>query len=468
MKPSGKKELLLAQIVMSVCSFLRSILIARALGVENFGVASTFAVVISFIEMSTDIALDRFIIQYRFGYNRRVLSSIHGLMIIRGLITSLVLFFSAPLIAALFSLQDFLWAYQVLAFIPMVKSFTNFDYARQQKQLDYKTFAMMEGIPHVISTIALVPLLYFSVDPSVVIWVTFLNYAGFAFFSHLRSKVNYRVTFDYVLTMKVLGFSLPLILNGFLLFLILHGDRVIVGHFYTMSSLGIYAAVFSLFSVPILFSQRLMSALYTPVLARHANALSKEKYSEAASISSILCGFLAINGMLGFSILGGPVIALVYGDEFSASKIIIYALALSSAIRILRVPSSFISLSQGKSKFVLYVSLIRSSGVIFAIIFASIGYPLEYVAVSSAIGEILAIIFSFLFLNMLPLKFLNKAVFRDLIFFIFVALFCYLLTIIDDLSVMHYVSLYFTSLIVVILYYYIFHRKFIGRKDGEY
>lgn len=452
------KALVVSQLVMSICSFVRSVLIARALGIEDFGIVSTFSVVIFFVEMSTDFALDRFLIQYRYGSNRRPLSVVHGLMFMKGIIVSLALYMSASLMAAIFSLPDYVWGYELLAFVPLVKSFANYDYAVQQKGLDQRTYAAMEGIPQVLSTLALIPMLYFTDSPAVIVAVTFINYAGFALISHIRARQKYRISFEKNLLLRVLSFSAPLIVNGIFLFMILHGDRVIVGHFYDMGSLGMYTAVFSLFSVPIIFSQRLISTWFIPHLSRHLNSRNHEDYLAVARVSSSVCSFLAVNAFVGFSLLGIPVVTLIYGPEFTPETLLIIALGGSVALRIYRMPSSVISMSQGMTKYEMLCSFSRTAGVLMAVYFASLGKPLYYIAISAFTGELIAATLAFFLLTRLPVPFVSLDVVKNSVFFVLLVFVVIILEYYYPGGFWLSISKYLSLLSIILIYFFVFHR----------
>ena len=54
----------IGQIGSSACSFIRNIVVARVLSVEEFGIAATFAMTLSIVEMSSQLALDKYLIQH--------------------------------------------------------------------------------------------------------------------------------------------------------------------------------------------------------------------------------------------------------------------------------------------------------------------------------------------------------------------------------------------------------------------
>ncbi|HKK29841.1 MAG TPA: oligosaccharide flippase family protein, partial [Alphaproteobacteria bacterium] len=56
---------------IAALNFARNILLARLISVEDYGIASTFIVALSLVELAGDLALDRMIVQDRQGNSRR-------------------------------------------------------------------------------------------------------------------------------------------------------------------------------------------------------------------------------------------------------------------------------------------------------------------------------------------------------------------------------------------------------------
>lgn len=72
------------QILTAMMSLIRNIVIARVLAVDDYGVAATIGIVLSFIEASTTLAFDKYILQSRYGGNERIVGATHFLGILRG------------------------------------------------------------------------------------------------------------------------------------------------------------------------------------------------------------------------------------------------------------------------------------------------------------------------------------------------------------------------------------------------
>src|SRR6056297_3280145 len=74
------------------CSFARNIIIARLISVEDFGIAATFALTMSLIEMASNLALDRLLVQAPDGDSPHMLATGHAFQVFRGVLSAIALF----------------------------------------------------------------------------------------------------------------------------------------------------------------------------------------------------------------------------------------------------------------------------------------------------------------------------------------------------------------------------------------
>jgi O-antigen/teichoic acid export membrane protein len=55
----------------AILGLVRNIMIARLLSVDDFGIASTFAMTMAFVDMSANIGIDRLVVQSKEGQSER-------------------------------------------------------------------------------------------------------------------------------------------------------------------------------------------------------------------------------------------------------------------------------------------------------------------------------------------------------------------------------------------------------------
>ena len=65
---------------------LRNIIVARLIGPEDFGIAVTFAIVITVLQMVSDVGVEQFIIRSADGDKVDLQATLHGVIAIRGIL----------------------------------------------------------------------------------------------------------------------------------------------------------------------------------------------------------------------------------------------------------------------------------------------------------------------------------------------------------------------------------------------
>jgi O-antigen/teichoic acid export membrane protein len=129
----------------ALLSLVRNVIIARLISVEDFGIASTFAITMAMVEMASNIAVDRLLVQARDGEEPHLLSTLHSIQAARGLFGAVVLFVIAHPVSLLFGLPEVAWAYQAMAAIPLLRGLANLDMFRRQRDMQFLPFVLVEG-----------------------------------------------------------------------------------------------------------------------------------------------------------------------------------------------------------------------------------------------------------------------------------------------------------------------------------
>lgn len=385
----GASVLTLSQALVAACTFLRNIIIARHIDAENFGVATTFALTISLVEMTSNLALDRVLVQDSDGDSDDMLGSAHFLQFIKGLLIALVLFAIAYPVALLFGLGDKVWAFQLLAVVPVLHGLMNFDYVVRQRNLDFIPTAVYDAVPQLLILIAAFVASLLFEDYRVMLAVILLQAVMQVLLSHILARRPYRWALRWPLAKRKLTFGWPLLVNGFLLFGIFQGDRVIIGSLYSMETLGWYSVAFSLCMLPTLIFAKLSASLLMPVLSRSRdNAALFYRCGEFALIS---CVSFAVLMVVFFGIGGHGLVLLSFGEQYLQAATVITWLAVMQALRVVRIAPSIIANSQAHTKNAMIANIFRCVSLAFAVTLALDGAPVAWIAATGIVGEMIAL-----------------------------------------------------------------------------
>ena len=102
------------QVAVLACSFARNLILARMLTPAEFGVAATFALAMTLLEMSSDLSVDKLLVQTGDGLLGDLFPTAHTVQLLRGLLLGALFFCLGGPIAAAFQTPEYAWAFRCL------------------------------------------------------------------------------------------------------------------------------------------------------------------------------------------------------------------------------------------------------------------------------------------------------------------------------------------------------------------
>lgn len=374
----------------------RNILVARLISVEDFGIASTFAITLALLEMITNFALDRLIVQARDGDDEKLQSSLHSLQALRGAVAALVLFVAAKPLAILFAVPEVTWAYQVMALVPLIRGFAHLDVFRLQRDLKFGRFVLANLLGQFLSTVAVWPLAYWLGDYRIMLAAILLQQALYTIASHLAADRSYRLAWEKTVINRAMGFGVPLLINGCLLFGIFHGDRIIVVNQLGVETLGWFSVAFTLTLMPSMLLANSANSLLLPVLSKAAD---EKAFDVLAKVTIQAALFIGLMLAVGFFLLGAPVLLLLFGAKYAAATDVVVWLALMQALRLAKAGPAIVAMSKAETRNPLYANIVRVCVLPIAYLTAEYNADVRYIVWIAMAGEGIGFLTSLVLLN---------------------------------------------------------------------
>src|SRR5690349_17526883 len=92
---SGAMKLGVGQVIVQICSFARSVVLARLISPNDFGIAAIFAMTFSLLEMVSNLSVQSLIVQASDGDDPLFQETGQSLLVIRGIVNAALLFLLA-------------------------------------------------------------------------------------------------------------------------------------------------------------------------------------------------------------------------------------------------------------------------------------------------------------------------------------------------------------------------------------
>jgi O-antigen/teichoic acid export membrane protein len=392
----GGSQLAIGQAVAQACSFLRNLIIARVITPADFGIAATFAMTLSLMEMISNVASEMLLIQSPEGNDPRLQATAQLMRVFRGMTNAIILLLLAVPISRLFGVPQATWAFACLAIYPLLMGFSHLDTFRVQRDMRFMPSVWMTAGSNLMVTIVTLPLVYWLRNYSVMLWVLVLQAFFSLIVSHLVAERPYSWIWDKDHARSIFRFGWPLLINGVLMYGIFEGDRLIIGsanrifprsHF-TLSDLGVYSVAFALTMAPTMVVANISTSLFLPLLS--AAQTDAKKFRERYLLTSQLSSMTAILVTLPFMVSGGWVVTFLYGQKYAAAATFIAWLAAMWGFRIFRVAPTVAAIAQGDTQNAMYSNLARSLALVGMLTVAGLGGQLLWIPLCGLTGEILA------------------------------------------------------------------------------
>lgn len=383
----GGGQLAIGQLVTQVASLVRNIVLARLLIPEDFGLATTFVLTLTMLEMISSMSVEMLLVQSKQGGNKGYLEAVHGFLLIRGLVVAILIYSTSGIIATIFKTPDLQWAYQLLIVVPLIKAFVHMDYKQVQRDYNYKKEMWVETIPQIATLILIYPVFLLDASPALGLWLVVIQSISMVLISHLLAGLKYNINFNIQMIKEVLFFGGPLVLSGLLMFFAIQGDRFLIGYYYSAYEFGVFSVIALLVLNASNALTKFSTSLMLPPLAKSKGVKFHRvfNYFTASMIAiALICGLVLL-------FLGEWIIALLYGDNYIISGLT-GAFALLFAARIMRFPVTVAAISKGITVIPLISNIARLSGVALAFWAAISHASMVNVVLSGAIGEYVAFI----------------------------------------------------------------------------
>jgi PST family polysaccharide transporter len=391
----------LANIMILIATFLRSVVLARSLDPHDFGLALLLITIMGGLDLLLDGGIDQLVVQSRLGGRRDMVAVAQTYRLASAAAASILLLAISDNLAEWLNAPELATPIKCLALIAIVRALTNLAYKKQQRNGRFAREAIIDIARFSAELLAIVALIFTTLGFWVVIISMFTNALVQMLISNLVFGEDWRGPLNRRARRLVGAFALPVTLNAMLLFVAMQGDRLIVASFLSPGQLALFAAVAALGQA----GTAVMGRLTLTLTLSH---FGSGKYLQAglkAKVWTIHLGFIAGTVVIAaFLTLCLPLLVpLIYGPAYVGDASLILALACVSALQVEQGWLTALLTSAGRTRIFPYLTAIRAISLPIAAVALALNQSLVAVAIAALIGTQLAIWMSYLVLARMAL-----------------------------------------------------------------
>lgn len=343
---SGIKWTGLATITFTVLQILQLLILSHLLSPWDFGVIAIANVIVTFIRSFSDLGINAAVIYYQ-TITEKQLGALYSLNILVGVILFILLIIFLPLILQLYKEPILFELLLVIGASLIINPFGSIFQVLFQRELQFNLIVIQELISNTLSFTVIIILAFIGFGVwalaigqivQSVIRSALLLWKGFEYFD---IELNFRIA-DIK---KYLSFGMFQLGERSINFLAERIDQILIGSLLGTVSLGYYYFAFNLVSQPILIVNPIFTKVAFPLLAKFQDQTEMLKKIYLKVINYI--SFIISPVYLGFIVLSGIGVPLIFGEKWRESIQLIQILSLVSLLRGFANPTGSILLAKG-------------------------------------------------------------------------------------------------------------------------
>jgi len=335
------------RIISRGLGFLRTIILARMLSPDDFGLLGIAMLYIAALESFSKTGFDTALIQKKDDI-RSYLDTAWTISVIRGILIFVILFLSAPAIAAFFNSTQAILVIRVVALASLLSAIQNVGIVFFKKELEFKKQCFFELSGVIVDVTIAVMLAFVLKNVWALIWAGIAAGLVRVIVSYLIHPFRPRFRLEKNKLYELFGFGRWVMGSGILYFLITQGDDIFVGKIIGIGALGLYQMAYLLSNLPATEIAHVISQVTLPFYSKLQNELEKLKqgYLKVLQVSSFFS--FPIGGLI--FVLASDFTSIFLGDKWMPMVPAMRVLVLAGCVRCIATTSGLLFYAVGKPK----------------------------------------------------------------------------------------------------------------------
>lgn len=315
--------------------FISTVILARLLLPEDFGIIATGMLVVAFFDILVDLGTDKYLIRLS-EPDRADYDTAWTLRLLVIAAASAIVFLAAAPLAHYFNDSRLVDVLRVLAFASLLRGFMNIGLVMYRRDVAFRQVAMVGLSQRLISSVAMVILAFLLKS----YWAMVI---GEIIFSAAGVVLSYRAhPYRPRLTLARLAaqwdFCKWITIRNVALFLADKGDQFVVAKFFGIAPVGFYSMAMRFAALP---TTQLTAPMLLPIYSGLARKQDEEETHFTRSVLQVIGATCAvvIPGVVLFALLSEELVIFLLGEKWRGAVPLIAPLVATIAASVLAEPA---------------------------------------------------------------------------------------------------------------------------------
>jgi PST family polysaccharide transporter len=342
----SSKQTAVSQVITQGVRFLTSIVLARLLTPEDFGIVAVALIISAVLDRVKDMGTGMALIQ-RKHVDQVLLNSVFSFNVLLGALTSILLLWLAVPIANAFNNPASAPAIQVFAGFTFVAALGQIHQSLLRRRMHFRQLAVATATAAVVTAVtsiagALAGMTFWALVVGTGVGVA-TNTVLLWIFDRWRPTRHVSLAS----LRSIARYSWHIFLSDILFLVWNQLDKVIVSRFVGATGLGLYTMSGRLVTSPIASLATVIDDVTFPAFSRKQDdhAALRSGFTRSSGVVAMLIFPL----MTGLGLLAAPLVAVVFGEKWAGLVPIIWCLAPAGAVNAVTASSGQLLLAKGRS-----------------------------------------------------------------------------------------------------------------------
>lgn len=329
---SATRAMVVGRIVTQGSRLLVSVILARLLAPEAFGVVAVAMTAVLAFEVVKELGTGAAIIQ-RTEVDQNLLSAVFWFNVLTGALAAAALAAGAPWVAQLFGTPEATDVVRAMALVLLVGGVAQNHHAILRREMRFTGVAAVEMTGALTNGVLSITLALTGAGVWSIVWGTVAGTVAGTVLAWISSRWRPSLRFDPRALRLIAGYSLNFAGYAVTNFLLQNADKWLVGRLLGAGALGIYSMGQRTISYPVQsISQVLMTVLF-PAFARIQDDLDALRRGYLRATGAV--AFVTFPVMFGAAVVAGPLVSVTLGPQWTELVPLLWFMAPAGALQAL-------------------------------------------------------------------------------------------------------------------------------------